>query len=281
MGPQPHHLVTEVAPRPRRGDMSADARRAVEQRLFQRYRRFGDQTARERLIDRFLPLADRLARRYRKSGEPVEDLVQVARVGLVKAVDRFDPDRGVAFTSFAVPTILGELRRHFRDFVWSVHVPRGMKQRLLGVDAVAAELAGRLGRSPSPAEIAEAAGMSTEEVLEAMDTAATADCLSLDAPLGTEEDGAHSYADTLGAEDDRLELVELAASLEPSLRGLPGRDRLLLHMRFIDGLSQWEIAERLGVSQMQVSRRLRRTLDRLGSLTAADAEPVAAGVACD
>jgi len=259
--------------------MSTDARRAVEQRLFQRYRRFGDQTARERLIDRFLPLADRLARRYRKSGEPVEDLVQVARVGLVKAVDRFDPDRGVAFTSFAVPTILGELRRHFRDFVWSVHVPRGMKQRLLGVDAVAAELAGRLGRSPSPAEIAEAAGMSTEEVLEAMETAATADCLSLDAPLGTEEDGAYSYADTLGAEDDRLELVELAASLEPSLRDLPGCDRLLLHMRFIDGLSQSEIAERLGVSQMQVSRRLRRTLDRLGSLTAADAEPVAAGVA--
>lgn len=260
--------------------MRADAQRTVERRLFQRYRRFGDSTARERLVERFLPLADRLARRYRRSGEPVEDLVQVARVGLVKAVDRFDPDRGVAFTSFAVPTILGELRRHFRDFVWPVHVPRGLKQRLLDVEAVAAELAGRLRRSPSPAEIAEAAEMSTEQVLEAIETAATANPLSLDAPLGAQDNGAHSYADTLGAEDHRLELVELAATVGPSLRDLPNRDRLLLHLRFIDELSQSEIAEQFGVSQMQVSRRLRRTLDRLGSLAEAAAESVPAGAVC-
>ena len=272
MGPQPHHQATEVDARPRCRDVSPDARRAAERRLFQRYRRFGDAKARERLIDRFLPLADRLARRYRRSGEPFEDLVQVARVGLVKAIDRFDPERGIAFTSFAVPTILGDLRRHFRDFAWSVHVPRGLKERLPDVDAVAAELGGRLGRSPSPAEIAEAAGMSTEEVLEAIEAAATADPLSLDAPLGAGEDGAHRYADTLGAKNERLELVELAATVEPRLRDLPSRDRLLLRLRFIDGLTQAEIAERIGVSQMQVSRRLRRTLDRLGSLAEADAE---------
>lgn len=271
MGAQRDHEATGVDPEPRRLDSSADARRAVEWRLFQRYRRFGDETARERLIERFLPLADRLARRYMRTGEPLEDLVQIARVGLVKAIDRFDPVRGVAFTSFAAPTILGELRRHFRDFVWSVHVPRGMKERLLAVDAVAAELSGRLRRSPSPAEIAQAARLSTEEVLEAIEAAATADPLSLDAPLGSKEDGAHSYADTLGAKDDRLELVELAAAVEPRLRDLPSRDRLLLHLRFIDGLTQSEIAERIGLSQMQVSRRLRRTLDQLGSLT--DAGP--------
>ena len=186
----------------------------------------------------------------------------------------------VTFASFAVPTILGELRGHFRDFVWSVHVPRGLKERLLDVDAVAAELAGRLRRSPSPAEIAEAARMSTEEALEAIEAAAAAEPVLLDAPLAAEEDGARAYADTLGATDGRLELVELAATVEPSLRDLPSRDHLLLHLRFIDGLTQSEIAERFGVSQMQVSRRLRRTLDRLGSLSDVDADAVSARTAC-
>ncbi|MDP8942647.1 MAG: SigB/SigF/SigG family RNA polymerase sigma factor [Actinomycetota bacterium] len=272
MRPRPHRQRPPgTEPEPRRRDASPEARSAEERRLFQRYRRFGDGTARERLIGRFLPLADSLARRYRRSREPLEDLVQVARLGLVKAVDRFDPDRGVAFTSFAVPTILGELRRHFRDCAWSVHVPRGMKQHLLNVDAVAAELAGRLGRSPTPAEIGEAASMSTEDVLEAMEAATTADAVSLDAPLRPEEDASRSYAETLGTEDDRLELVELAATIEPELRALPGRDRLLLHLRFVDDLTQSQIAEQVGISQMHVSRRLRRALDQVASL--ADAEP--------
>lgn len=276
MGAQPHNRATAVDTRQPPREISADARRVTERRLFQRYCRFGDSIARERLIDRFLPLADRLAGRYRRCGEPFEDLVQVARLGLVKAVDRFDPDRGVSFTSFAVPTILGDLRRHFRDFGWSLHLPRGLKERVLDVDAVAAELAGRLRRSPSPAEIAEAAGLSTEDVLEAIEASAVADPLSLDAPLGAGEEAPHSYADTLGATDDRLELVELAATVEPSFRDLAGRDRLLLYLRFIEGLTQSEIASQFGVSQMQVSRRLRRTLDRLGALTDGDLEPARA-----
>jgi RNA polymerase sigma-B factor len=237
--------------------------------LLRDYRRRRDTATREALVARFLPLARQLARRYQRGGEPFDDLVQVASLGLVKAIDRFDPDRGVAFSSYAVPTILGELRRYFRDSGWAVHVPRGVQERVMKVDQAVARLTTRLGHSPSVAEVAEAMGLEIEEVLEAMNASQAYDAVSLEAGRDTDRPDEGTIGDTLGQEDARLELIEYGATIAGTLRALPERDRLVLRLRFVDDLTQSEIAARIGVSQMQVSRLIRRALERLR--TVADA----------
>jgi RNA polymerase sigma-B factor len=244
--------------------VSDGASRAEEdRRLLIRYHRHGDQSAREALVERLLPLARRMARRYRRSDEPLDDLIQVATLGLIKAIDRFDPARQTAFSSYAVPTMLGELKRYFRDNGWAVHVPRGMQERVMQVDGAMKEFARRLGRSASAGEVADALGLKTEQVLEAMEAAAAYDAISLESyRFGDEADG-ETYAESIGIEDDRFELVEYGATIGPTLAALPARDRVVLHLRFVEDLTQAEIADRVGVSQMHVSRLIRRALERL------------------
>jgi RNA polymerase sigma-B factor len=239
------------------------ARALEDRRLLVRYHRDGDRAAREQLVQRLLPLARRMARRYRRSDEPLDDLVQVATLGLIKAIDRFDPARETAFSSYAVPTMLGELKRYFRDNGWAVHVPRRIQENVMQVDHSVKQLSGKLGRSPSAGEVAAAIGASTEHVLEAMQAASAYDAVSLESyRFGDEGDG-ETYAESIGAEDDRFELVDDGATIAPTLRAMSARDRLVLHLRFVEDLTQAEIAERVGISQMQVSRLIRRALDRL------------------
>ncbi|MEA2404540.1 MAG: polymerase sigma-B factor [Thermoleophilaceae bacterium] len=241
-----------------------------DRRLLTRYHHHGDLSARDELVERFLPLARQLARRYQRGNEPLDDLVQVACIGLVKAVDRFDPDRGTAFSSYAVPTILGELKRYFRDAGWAVHVPRGMQERVMNVNQAVTRLSRDLGRAPTPHEIAEVVGENVEQVLEALEAAIAYDAVSLDTPRSSDEGAGDTYADTVGAVDERFELVEYTTAIAPTVRALPERDRLVLKLRFEDDLTQLEIAERIGVSQMHVSRLIRRALTRLR--TVADAQ---------
>jgi RNA polymerase sigma-B factor len=246
------------------GTRSGDPERIRDDlRLLERYHRTGDEAAREELIRRFLPLARQLARRYERRDEPLDDLVQVASVGLVKAVQRFDPAREVAFSSFAVPTILGELKRYFRDSGWAVHVPRAMQERALEVNRAVTELSRNLGRSPTPAEVAESTGLTLEEVLEAMEAATAYDTVPLEAPRLDDEGDGDGVVERLGSEDHGYALAEYSATLAPQLQALPERDRQVLYLRFVEDLTQSEIAERIGVSQMHVSRLIRRALARL------------------
>jgi RNA polymerase sigma-B factor len=234
-----------------------------DRRLLLRYHEQGDASAREELVERFLPLARQLARRYQRTNEPLDDLMQVASVGLVKAIDRFDPKRGTAFSTYAVPTILGELKRYFRDSGWAVHVPRGMQERVMKLDTAAQELHRRHGRSPSPKELADELELTEEEVLEAMEAASAYDAVSLEQQKGDQDDSKDTFQDTLGTEEERYELVEYGAAIAPTLKALSARERLILHLRFVEDLTQSEIAARIGVSQMHVSRLIRRSLTRL------------------
>jgi RNA polymerase sigma-B factor len=235
-----------------------------ERELFARARA-GDTRARELLVERYLPLARRLARRYRRSEEPLEDLVQVASLGLLKAVDRYDTTRDTAFSSFAVPTILGELRRHFRDRTWSVRVPRELQELALRVDKTVAALSSRAGRAPTVSEIAAAMDVGEEQVLDALQAAGAYRAGSLDAPRsGASEDSAgESLADAIGTTESGFERAEERAMLRPLLTRITGRERLVLTLRFGQDLTQAEIGERIGVSQMQVSRLIRQALARL------------------
>ncbi|MBS1868495.1 MAG: SigB/SigF/SigG family RNA polymerase sigma factor [Actinobacteria bacterium] len=216
---------------------------------------------RQAMIERHLGLARHLALRYSDSGEPLDDLFQVASLGLVNAVDRFDPSRGIAFTTFAVPTILGELKRHFRDRGWAIHVPRDLKDAALRVRRAIAEHAGE--RPPTPAELAEATGLSLEGVLEALDVAGVQRALSLDAPAGSEEEGGATLVDLLGRDDVELARAADRTLLESLLRVVTPREREILRLRFGEDLTQSQIGERIGVSQMQVSRILRGALARM------------------
>lgn len=237
-----------------------------EQQLFARHQQ-GDMLAREELVKRFMPLARSLARRYDRSSEPFEDLLQVASLGLLKALDRFDPSLGHPFASFAVPTILGEMRRHFRDAGWSVHVPRGSQERALKVRDAQERLANHRGRAPTVSELAEYLELDQEEIIDALQAIQAYESLSLDAPRPGATDEATSYGDAMGEEDERYELVELDATVSAVLGRIPQRERQILRMRFVDDLTQTEIAARVGISQMQVSRLLRRSLDQLRALT--------------
>jgi RNA polymerase sigma-B factor len=240
--------------------------------LFIRWQKRGDHEARGELVDRFLPLARKLARRYAGAREPFEDLMQVASLGLVKAVDRFDAERGTAFSSFAVPTILGELKRYFRDLGWSVHVPRGAQEMALKVEEAQQRLTTRTGRPPSVNELAEFLEMSIEDVLDALETASAHHSTSLDAPREDGEDESGTLADAFGEEDARYELVDESVTISIAARELSPRERRVLALRFVKDMTQTQIAEEIGVSQMQVSRILRRALGRLRELTEAGDE---------
>ena len=236
--------------------------------LFVRWQKSGDQRAREELVNRFLPLARNLARRYAGAREPFDDLLQVASLGLVKAIDRFDIERGAAFSSFAVPTILGELKRYFRDLGWSVHVPRGAQEQALKVQEAHERLTTKTGRPPTVNELAEYLELSVEDVLDALETAAAHHSTSLDAPREERSSGeSGALVDVFGEEDPRYELVDETVTISVAARELSARERRVLGLRFVNDMTQTQIAQEIGVSQMQVSRILRRALNRLRELT--------------
>jgi RNA polymerase sigma-B factor len=222
--------------------------------------RAGDKAARASLIERHMPLARSLAVQYRHAREPFDDLCQVANLGLVKAVDRYDPDRGIAFTSYAVPTILGELKRHFRDRTWAIHISRSLQESIARVDKSTETLRQQLGRFPTAGEVAEHCGMNVEDVTEALLANDASRLSSLDAPV-QREDG--DLSDVLGSEDASLDRVEDALWLEQLAVELTPREREILRLRFVEDLVQREIAERVGISQMHVSRVLRQALAQL------------------
>jgi len=236
--------------------------------LFHRWQERRDRRARDELIERFLPLARKLARRYASTNEPFDDLVQVASLGLVKAVERFDPRRGFAFSSFAVPTIVGELKRYFRDTSWALHVDRSAQERARRITDARREIGAERGRSPTVAELAEYLECSTEEVLDGLQIGEAYDTVSLDAPRPTEDQGTASRLEAIGDEDERLQLVDDQATIFAAAQCLPEREREILFLRFSEDLTQTEIADRVGVSQMQVSRLLRRSLQRLRDICA-------------
>ncbi|MER5872528.1 RNA polymerase sigma factor SigF [Streptomyces sp. NPDC002044] len=216
---------------------------------------------RNRLVRMHLPLVEHLARRFRNRGEPLDDLTQVATIGLIKSVDRFDPDRGVEFSTYATPTVVGEIKRHFRDKGWAVRVPRRLQELRLSLTTATAELSQQHGRSPTVHELAERLGISEEEVLEGLESANAYSTLSLDVP--DTDDESPAVADTLGSEDEALEGVEYRESLKPLLEGLPPREKRILLLRFFGNMTQSQIAQEVGISQMHVSRLLARTLAQL------------------
>jgi len=242
-------VVVPLTPRShRRAPCVGTDPRETERLLLVRYHRFADLAAREELVERFLPLARDLALRYTYTDEPYDDLLQVACLGLIKAIDRFEPGRGTKFTSYAAPTILGELKRHFRDKGWSLHVPRDLQD--------VREVAGHLG-------------CSVEQVLEAQEAAASYEAASLDAPAARDDGESASLVELLGSEDTAYELVEDRAAIASTWMALPDVERQVLELRFMHDLTQREIGERIGYSQMHVSRLLRRALDRLETAAAA------------
>jgi RNA polymerase sigma-B factor len=214
-------------------------------------------------VRRNMAFAKRLALRYRGASESLDDLLQVANVGLLNAIDRFDPDRGIPFTAFASPTILGELKRHFRDRVWTVRVPRGLHDRMADVDKAITELTKELQRSPSVAQIAERLELEMTDVLEVLEANHNRRPLSLDRPAGGDDAEEAPPTEWVGAEDEGFELVEGRIALDSALPHLDERERLVLRMRFVDDMTQSQIAERVGHSQMHVSRILRRALTRI------------------
>ncbi len=216
----------------------------------------------------YLPLAKRLAQRYVRSSEPREDLVQVACVGLVKAIERFDPHRGPSFASFAIPTILGELRRYFRDATWAVHVPRGAQERAFAIEAAQEQLRSTQRAAPTVEQIADYLRLSEEEVLDGLLAVKAYETDSLDAPSGGSDQEGRSPLELIGANDGCYELIEADASVVPAIRSLDERDRRVLALRFVGEMSQSEIAAEIGVSQMQVSRILTRALAELRELAA-------------
>jgi RNA polymerase sigma-B factor len=221
----------------------------------------GRARVRERAIEAWLPLAQHLARRYHGRGEPLGDLVQVATVGLIKAVDRFEPERGLDFGAFAVPTVLGEIKRHFRDRTWMIRVPRRLQELRLDITAANNELMHKLDRSPTVADIAAHLEITEDEVIEGLEGARAYAATSLSTPTG--EDGGAELADTLGAVDEGFELAELRVALGPAMTVLDERERTILAMRFYGNQTQQEIAGQIGISQMHVSRLISRALAKL------------------
>jgi RNA polymerase sigma-B factor len=235
-----------------------------------RARRGRDTSSREALIERHMPLARKLARRYSRSSVCHDDLVQVASLGLVKAANRFEPERGSDFVAFAVPTILGELKRYFRDSTWALHTTRSDQERALAVSEAIKLLTNRRGRSPTVHELAGYLELDQEEILDALQVGQAYSAVSLEQPRPGSEDDTASVATTLGAEDERYEQLESRLCVAAAMPSISEEDRLLLRLRFVDELTQTEIAGRLGVSQMQISRRLRSLLERLRELVHTD-----------
>jgi RNA polymerase sigma-B factor len=244
-------------------------RARVEAMLFERRLR-GDARARDELVERFLPLARQLARRYHRGGEPLDDLVQVASLALVKAIDRFEPDRGLAFSSFAVPTIVGELKRHFRDRTWAVRPPRDLQELSLRVERAITELSRNRRRAPSVPELAAVLRVDEEAILEAMEARGANRAASFQAPLAGDED-ADTLGDVLGVDEVGFGRAEDRATLTRLMAGITAREREVLRLRFEEDLTQAEIGELVGISQMQVSRLIRQAIARMrASAGAAD-----------
>ena len=259
--PQDSVVINSAAPDRR---IAADT---DDRELFLRHQQ-RDQAASDALVRRFMPLARSLARRYdHSSSEPFDDLLQVASLGLLKALDRFDPNLGYPFPSFAVPTILGEIRRYFRDSGWSVHIPRGAQERALKVSDAQELLASERGRAPTVNQLAQYLELDTEKVIDALQDIHAYQAVSLDAPRPGATDDVTTYGESMGQEDERYELVELDATITAVLGQIPARERVILRMRFVEDLTQREIGARVGISQMQVSRLLRRSLEQLRALT--------------
>jgi RNA polymerase sigma-B factor len=234
---------------------------AEDRELLRRYHLHGDRSAREELVQRHLPLVRALARRYAGRGESLDDIEQVGAIGLIKAIDRYELEREVALTTYATPNVVGEIKRHFRDKGWAIRIPRGLQELNARMSSTIERLTAELGRSPSIAEIAQKLDTTPEQVLEALEAGSAYSPVSLSAGPGV--DGELDPMETIGSEDDNFERTEQRASLEPALEMLPGREREILRMRFEDGLTQTQIAEQIGVSQMHVSRLIRKSLARM------------------
>jgi RNA polymerase sigma-B factor len=231
--------------------------------LFVRWQQHSDRPARDELVQRFLPLARKLARRYSGAREPFDDLLQVASLGLVKAIDRYDLERGTAFSSFAVPTILGELKRYFRDLGWAVHVPRGAQERAVKVEEAQQLLSGRLNRAPTVPELAQYLEFDIEDVLDALETSRAHHASSLDAPYDDGEGESGTMVESFGDLDPSLQSADDRVTITAAAWQLPQREREVLALRFVHDLTQTQIADQIGVSQMQVSRILRRAITHL------------------
>jgi RNA polymerase sigma-B factor len=243
--------------------------------LLRRYHEHGDLAARERLIEQYMSLVRSLARRYSYRGEQLEDLVQIGAIGLIKAIDRFDLDRGVELTTYATPNIIGEIKRHFRDKGWSVRVPRGLQELNVQLSRLVEQLTVQLGRSPTIGELAKAAGVDEEQVLEALESGRAYSSLSLSSSGGAYDDEDElDPLESIGTEEHAYQVSEDRAVLEPGLRRLDDRERRILHLRFFEGLTQSQIAAQIGISQMHVSRLIRRALEKIREEIAAE-EPAA------
>lgn len=257
----------EARPIPGIADRLASESDVDTNTLALRWREDADSRARDELFERFLPLARKLAGRYANPHEPMEDLIQVASVGLLGAIDRFDPQRGVRFPSFAIPTILGELKRYFRNTGWSAHVPRGAQEMSLRVDRAARQIVAQTGRQPRVQELAEYLEVSADDVLAGLDAGTAHYSVSLDAPVTSGDEEPDTLGDSIGREDERYGLVETTVSLSAAVARLPYLERRALALRLHGDMKQTEIARRLGCSQMQVSRLLRRAAAKVAEMT--------------
>ena len=238
--------------------------------LLRKYHEEGDLAAREKLIEQYMSLVRSLARRYSYRGEQLEDLVQIGAIGLIKAIDRFDLERGVELTTYATPNIIGEIKRHFRDKGWSVRVPRGLQELNVQLSRLMEQLTVQLGRSPTIPELAKASGSTEEEVLEALESGRAYSSLSLSSGGGGDGDDDLDPLESIGTEEHQYEVSEDRAVLAPGFRVLDDRERRILHLRFFDGLTQSQIAQQVGISQMHVSRLIRRALEKIRDEIAAD-----------
>jgi RNA polymerase sigma-B factor len=236
---------------------------SADRTLLRRYHEEGDLAAREQLIEQYMSLVRSLARRYSYRGEQLDDLVQIGAIGLIKAIDRFDLDRGVELTTYATPNIIGEIKRHFRDKGWSVRVPRGLQELNVQLSRLIEELTVELGRSPTIPELAKSAGAEEEEVLEALESGRAYSSVSLSAAAGQDEEGELDPLESLGADEPQYEISEDRAVLAPGFRVLDERERKIIHLRFFKGLTQSQIAQQVGISQMHVSRLIRRALEKI------------------
>jgi RNA polymerase sigma-B factor len=240
--------------------------------LLRRYHEDGDLAAREELIERYMSLVRSLARRYAYRGEQLDDLVQIGAIGLIKAIDRFDLERGVELTTYATPNIIGEIKRHFRDKGWSVRVPRGLQELNVQVSKLIEQLTVQLGRSPTIPELAKAAGVEEEQVLEALESGRAYSSVSLSTGGGSDEDGELDPLESLGTIEHEYEVSEDRAVLAPGFKVLDERERKILHLRFFSGLTQSQIASEIGISQMHVSRLIRRSLEKIREEIAEESE---------
>ena len=240
--------------------------------LLRRYHEQGDLQAREQLIEQYMSLVRSLARRYSYRGEQLDDLVQIGSIGLIKAIDRFDIDRGVELTTYATPNIIGEIKRHFRDRGWAVRVPRGLQELNVQLSKLIEQLTVQLSRSPTIPELAKAAGVEEEEVLEALESGRAYTSLSLSSGGGSEDGEELDPLESLGELEHEYEVSEDRAVLAPGFRVLDERERRILHLRFFEGLTQSQIAQQVGISQMHVSRLIRRSLEKIREEIAADEE---------